>query len=175
MAQFGASGITIAEMREFASFLPAEQRYIRRSLDVARGRSDAMERWARTREEGASIREQADIYREIALIRQLLPHAEGIDSIEPVIGPLLRLTAFDLAQDRIAGFSAYRFLYERLIGAVARPWLPGAFCGAAALPVIRPDRRRVLLQSISEAAATAHGWSLREPMFYPEFVEAEAA
>ncbi|MBF9151287.1 hypothetical protein [Novosphingobium jiangmenense] len=175
MAQFGASGITIAEMREFASFTPAEQRYIRRSLDVARGRSDAIARWARSREEGASIREQADIYREIALIRQLLPHAEGIDSVEPLFGPLLRLTAFDLAQDRIAGFSAYRFLYERLIGAVARPWLPGAFCGAAALPVIRPDRRRALLQSISEAAATAHGWSLREPVFYPEFVEAEAA
>jgi hypothetical protein len=29
----------------------------------------------------------------------------------------------------------------------------------------------VLLQSISEAAATAPGWSNREPAFYPEWVE----
>ena len=33
------------------------------------------------------------------------------------------------------------------------------------------DRRKNLLQSISEAAATAPGWSAREPSFYPEWVE----
>ncbi len=175
MANLGASGITIAEIREFASFTAAEQRYIRRSLDVARGRNETVRRWGRSTDETASIQEQADLYRELPLLRQLLPHVDGIDAIEPFMGPLVRLTAFDLAQNRITGFSAYRFLYERLLGAAARPWLPGAFCGAAALPVIRPDRRRALLQSISEAAATAHGWSLREPVFYPEFVEAEAA
>ena len=55
------------------------------------------------------------------------------------------------------------------------PWLPAAFCAAAALPQIRPARRKMLLQSLSEAAATAPGWSDREPCFYPERVEAEAA
>ena len=50
-----------------------------------------------------------------------------------------------------------------------------AFCAAAALPQIRPDRRKGLLQSISEAAATAPGWSTRAPSFYPEWVEKEAA
>ena len=68
-------------------------------------------------------------------------------------------------------FAAYRFLYERLIGAAVRPWLPGAFCAAAALPHLHPERRRALLQSISEAAATAPGWSNREPVFFPEWVE----
>ena len=34
-----------------------------------------------------------------------------------------------------------------------------------------PDKRKVLLQSISEAAATAPGWSTREPVFFPEWVE----
>jgi hypothetical protein len=34
-----------------------------------------------------------------------------------------------------------------------------------------PDRRRTLLQSISESAATAPGWSTREPVFWPEWVE----
>ncbi|HQS71063.1 MAG: hypothetical protein B7Y36_04470 [Novosphingobium sp. 28-62-57] len=175
MARFDASGMTISEMREFASFAPGEQRYIRRSLDIALGRGNALQRWARSGDEERSIRDQAALYAEIPMLRQLLRHVEGLDSLEPFIGPLIRLTAYDLAQDRLTGFSAYRFLYERLLGAEARPWLPGAFCGAAALPVIRPDRRRNLLQSISEAAATAHGWSTRAPMFYPEFVEAEAA
>ena len=91
------------------------------------------------------------------------------------MGPLLRVTAFDLAQGRLDGFSAYRFLYERLLGPEVRQWLPAAFCGAAALPHIRPERRKGLLQSISEAAATAPGWSLRAPRFYPEFVEMEDA
>jgi hypothetical protein len=39
------------------------------------------------------------------------------------------------------------------------------------LPHLHPDRRRVLLQSISESAATAPGWSNREPVFWPEWVE----
>ena len=37
----------IAEMKEFASFSPAEQRYIRRSLDVARKGVYAEEHWSR--------------------------------------------------------------------------------------------------------------------------------
>ena len=90
---------------------------------------------------------------------------------EPLMAPLITMTAFDLGQDRLPCFASYRFLYERLIGAAVRPWLPGAFCAAAALPHLHPDRRRTLLQSISEAAATAPGWSNREPVFYPEWVE----
>jgi hypothetical protein len=33
----------------------------------------------------------------------------------------------------------------------------------------------MLLQSLSEAAATAPGWSDRAPSFYPEFIEEAAA
>ena len=95
--------------------------------------------------------------------------------IESFIGKLTRVAAFDLAQERIEGFSAFRFLYERLLGADVRPWLPSAFCAAAALPQIRPQRRKQLLQSLSEAAATAPGWSDAKPSFYPEFIEKEAA
>ena len=36
---------------------------------------------------------------------------------------------------------------------------------------VSDEKRRALLQSISEAAATAAGWSNREPTFYPEWVE----
>ncbi|CAM3975215.1 Phycobilisome protein [Novosphingobium lubricantis] len=175
MAYQQATGMTISEIREFASFLPSEQRYIRRSLDIALGRGDAVARWARDEAEAGAIRAQAAAYADIAPLRRMLPDVDGLDTLDPFMGRLVRMAASDLAQGRMACFSAFRFLYERLLGAEVRPWLPGAFCGAAALPVIRPDQRRGLLQSISEAAATAHGWSTRAPSFYPEFVEAEAA
>ena len=51
--------LLISEMKEFASFPKATQRYIRRSLDVAYGRRDAIECWARDEGEAASIRAQS--------------------------------------------------------------------------------------------------------------------
>lgn len=162
--------ITLAEMREFASFPSATQRYIRRSLDVAMHRRDPLE-WSRDIVEEASIRAQARIYGRLDELKSMVPDDSGLDQVEPFMAPLVTLSAFDLGQNRLNGFSAYRFLYERLIGAGCRPWLPGAFCAAASLPHLHPDRRRQLLQTISEAAATAPGWSSREPSFYPEWVE----
>jgi hypothetical protein len=100
-----------------------------------------------------------------------MPEDTDLGSIEPFLAPLVTIAAFDLGQGRITSFSAFRFLYERLIGAEVRPWLPGAFCAAAALPHLHPDLRRKLLQSISEAAATASGWSNRQPAFFPQWVE----
>jgi hypothetical protein len=138
----------IAEMREFAGFAPAEQRYIKRSLDIGLARTDAFRRWGRGEaSEGTPF------------------------EVERFLGKLVRLAAFDLEQERLASFSAFRFLYERLLGARARPYLPAAFCAASALPAIRPERRKLLLQSLSEAAATASGWSEREPVFLPEYVD----
>jgi hypothetical protein len=175
MGHIGTSSLTISELREFAAFTPCEQRYIKRSLDIGLGRQDAFKLWARDAEEVASIRRQYVSYRELKSLRTLCPDDRGLEGLEEFMGKLVRVTAYDLSQNRIASFSAYRFLYERLLGAWVRPWLPGAFCGASALPQIHPDRRKLLLHSISEAAATAPGWSDREPTFYPEWVEKEAA
>ena len=175
MNSAGTASLTIAELREFAGFTSGEQRYIKRSLDVGLGRQDAFRLWARDADETASIRSQYIAYQDLRALRRDLPVAEGFDGLEDFIGKLVRVTAFDLAQERIECFSAYRFLYERLLGPTARPWLPSAFCGAAALPQIRPNRRKGLLQSISEAAATAPGWSTRAPSFFPDYVEKEAA
>ena len=175
MAHIDTASLTIAELREFAGFSNAEQRYIKRSLDIGLGRQDAFRLWARNPAETAAIRSQYVLYQELKALRGEMPEGEGFDGIEQFMGTLIRLTAFDLAQEKLSGFSAYRFLYERLLGADVRPWLPSAFCAAAALPQIRPERRRGLLQSISEAAATAPGWSARAPTFYPEWVEKEAA
>ncbi|WP_301074661.1 hypothetical protein [Sphingomonas sp.] len=163
--------MTLAEMKEFAGFPAATQRYIRRSLDIGLDREDALFRWSRDIVEAASIRAQARYYRRLPDIRSMIPQDSGIDAVEQFLAPLIGLSAFDLGQGRITSFSAYRFLYERLIGASARPWLPGAFCSAAALPHLNPELRRDLLQSISEAAATASGWSARPPAFFPYWVE----
>ena len=163
--------MALAEMKEFASFAASTQRYVRRSLDVGLGRLDAMDLWSRDVVEAASIRAQTRVYGRLEAIRDIIPDDSGLDAIEPFMAPLVTVSAFDLGQDRLCSFGAYRFLYERLLGASVRPWLPGAFCAAAALPHLHPERRRTLLQSISEAAATAAGWSAREPSFFPEWVE----
>lgn len=163
--------LTLAEIKEFAALSASTQRYVRRSLDVGLGRDDALELWSRDVVEAASIRAQARIYSRLPEIRGMIPDDSGLDAIEPFLMPLVTVSAFDLGQGRLTSFSAYRFLYERLIGAEVRPWLPAAFCAAAALPHLHPDLRRRLLQSISEAAATASGWSNRKPSFFPHWVE----
>ena len=104
-------------------------------------------------------------------LRQSIPEHSGFDSVEGFVGKLTRVAAFDLAQERLDGFSPFRFLYERLLGADVRPWLPSAFCAGAAMPHLRPARRKLLLQSLSEAAATAPAWSSRPPTFFPEYVD----
>ena len=175
MGQLRTAASTINELREFASFSASEQRYIKRSIDIALGRQDAFKLWARDATEISSIRSQYVVYQELKSLRGPMPDEAGFEGLDLFIGKLVRIAAFDLAQERIECFSAFRFLYERLLGPEARPFLPSAFCAAAALPQIRPEKRKNLLQSISEAAATAPGWSARAPSFYPEWVEKEAA
>lgn len=163
--------LALAELREFAGFDAASQRYIRRSLDVAFERNDAITLWSRDLDEAESIRAQMDLYDGLGYLRERVDADFGIDPARLFLGDLIAMAVFDLGQGRLSGFGAFRFLYERLIGAQIRPWLPAAFCAAAAMPVLHPTRRRELLQSISEAAATAPGWSPREPVFMPEWVE----
>ncbi|MFC4292986.1 hypothetical protein ACFOWX_11230 [Sphingorhabdus arenilitoris] len=163
--------LTLAEIKEFASFSASAQRYIRRSLDVAFDRIDAVALWSRDAAEAGSILAQQKIYRRLPGIREKLPKSSSIEAAEDFFASLVTISAFDLAQGRMDSFAAYRFLYERLIAAEARPWLPATFCAAASMPHLPPEARKKLLQSISEAAATAPGWSKREPSFFPEWVE----
>jgi hypothetical protein len=160
------------EMREFSSFTAREQRFIRRSLDIAQKRTESiLSRWSRDKNESAAIMLQQESYDALDQIKAMIPTEFQIRSIPILMGPLIELSALDLAQGSIDSFSAYRFLYERLLGPQVRPWLPGAFCGAAAMPNIEPNRRSTLLQSISESAATAPAWSMIEPTFYPEWID----
>ena len=175
MSNLRTASLMINELREFASFSPCEQRYIKRSIDIGLGRQDAFKLWARDASEIASIRSQYVAYQELKALRGEIPAETGFEGIDPFIGKLVRMAAFDLAQDKLDSFSSFRFIYERILGARIRPWLPAAFCASAALPQIRPERRKCLLHSISEAAATAPGWSESEPSFFPEWIEKEAA
>jgi len=163
--------IIMSEMREFAGFTAREQRYIRRSLEIAKKTDKVFFHWARDLEEDISIQEQMEAYAVVPTLRKIMPQEYGSDMIEPFMGPLIKLTVSDLKQDHIDCFSAYRFLYERLLGALVRPWLPSTFCAAAAVPELKPNRRKKLLQSISEAAATSPGWTTREPIFIPKWVD----
>ena len=164
------ASVSILEFSEFAGFGAKTQRYIKRSLDVGLGRRDAVRLWSRDDEETASIRKQYAVYGNLVSLRADVPTKCRVSEQADFMARLVPLATFDLAQEKLECFSAFRFLYERLISADVRPWLPSAFCGAAALPQIQPERRKMLLQSISEAAATAPAWSDRAPVFYPEWV-----
>ena len=163
--------LTLAEIKEFAGFSAGAQRYIRRSLDVAFDRAGAVALWSRDAEEAVSMNAQHIVYERLDDIRAMIPRSSIIEEAEPFIASLITIAAFDLGQGRIDCFAAFRFLYERLLAAEARPWFPAAFCAAASMPHLPPEARKHLLQSISEAAATAPGWSKRAPSFFPEWVE----
>src|SRR3954447_4843303 len=105
--------LTLVEMKEFASFSAATQRYIRRALDIGLGRRDAMRRWSRDVGEAASIRGQERVYRRLEHIRAHVPDDSGLDAMEPMMAALVTMTAFDLGQERLPDFASYRFLYER--------------------------------------------------------------
>lgn len=153
-------------MREFAGLGPGERAFIERSLNLALGRG-ACGRRRGVSGGAAALRAQHGAYGHLPELRATIPDLADLAGLPAFMGALVRITAQDLAQEQIASFAAYRFLYERLLGAAARPYLPAAFCCAAALPQIRPERRRLLLHSLSETAATAPGWSAAEPCFFP--------
>lgn len=161
----------IIEMNEFAGFEPSTQRYIRCAIDVAFGRCDAVKVWARDENETAEILEQMDVYTRLDIIRDHYPIATGLNGPEDFMGYLITLTAYDLSQKRLPSFQAYRFLYERLLGADIRPWLTMAFLAGAAHPSVDPNDRVKLLGTVTASTATACGWSDVESLFMPEWVD----
>ena len=167
--RFGGTKM-LFEMEEFASFPKSTQRYIRRSLDVGLRRRDAVGRWARTDMETRSIHSQSVAYARLDDLRSAVPDDVHLAPMASFVAALVAVSAFDLGEGRLPSFAAYRFLYERLIGARVRPWLPAAFAAAASLPHLHPDTRRTLLDSVAEVVACP-GWSGREPSFVPEWVE----
>jgi hypothetical protein len=118
--------------------------------------------------EGGMIHQQAQMYGSIERMRAQLAGRRSM-SDSAFLALLIELTRYDLDVGELDGFVPYRFLYERLLGAPVRPWLPGAF-GAVALTVkLKVAHRIALLASLEQAIAGR--WSDREPSFYPERVD----
>lgn len=161
----------LEELKEFASFTTAEQRYIRCALEVASSGADAAEHWARGFSEAATIGRQARFYFDIDSIRALIPSTLEAHDAAALLGALVAISAFDLEQGKLSSFAAYRFLYERLIGPSVRPWLVSAFGAAAALPSLHPQLRAELIDSLNSQEVASAGWSRRDPKFFPEWVE----
>ncbi|HEY9553904.1 MAG TPA: hypothetical protein VIR62_09920 [Allosphingosinicella sp.] len=162
----------IFEMQEFAALSAAEQRFICRSLDVAAWGADATTLWSRSPIETASIKAQNKLYRTLLeVIRNSIPDDFDINAMTEIIGLLITISAFDLGEGKIECFSAYHFLYERLLGPSVRPWLPSAFVGAASLPYLHPSLRKALLSSITAGEMAAIDWSNFDPVFFPEWVD----
>ena len=168
-ARHGGTAI-LFEMEEFAGFSAATQRYVRRSLDVGLRRCDAVGRWARSEQEAERIRGQCAAYQPLDRIRALLAEDVRAEAAGSLVAALLPLTLFDLGEKRLPDFAAYRFLYERLLGARARPWLPTAFCAAAASPYFASEQRRSFVESAA-AALACNRWSPRNAGFLPEWVD----
>ena len=100
-------------------------------------------RWARDEIEAAAIAAQARFYKQIDHLRLQIPDDSGLDMIEPFLGMLVTLSAFDLGQDRLPNFAAFRFLYERLLGAGVAAVAAGGVLrrrGVAAPPSRTPPR-----------------------------------
>lgn len=158
----------LAELEEFGGFLGETQRYIRRSLDIALARSDPVARWARSQREATEIRAQIQVYGWLGSIRRLVPTGSALGEIGPFFTPLVAVSDFDIGTGHLTSFSAYRFLYERMLGAKARPWLASAFCAAAAMPHQELSGTK-LIASLGDAVDAP--WSSHEATFYPEWID----
>ena len=79
MAKTGTASLTIAELREFASFTEDEQLFIERSLDIGLGRGDAFKLWARGAGDKAAIRQPVPRLPGAAALRDAMPCETSLD------------------------------------------------------------------------------------------------
>ena len=158
----------IEELREFTSFTRQSQRFICASLDTAFCPDFSPTQWARNDNEAETIAAQKQVYKALSSIRSAIPHDCAPVDAEAFLYPLMEMTAFDISCAKIASFSQYRFLYERLVGARVRPWLATAFMAAVSLPYIPADVRQALIATAEDGLAD--DWSHAEPVYWPRWL-----
>jgi hypothetical protein len=165
--KLGAGEMMFAEMEEFASFGIESQRYICRSLDVAHSAERSPAPWARSEREADDVFAQKQAYALLPAIRAAVPASDGRMDAEAFLFPLIAVTTFDVTCGPIASFAEYRFLYERLLGSAARPWLASAFLAAASAPHFPAEIRQALVRSVN--SGLTERWSTAEPAFQPQW------
>ena len=173
IARLSSGARILRELEEFAAFPPETQAYIRHSLEI-RDRCREVPVADTCDDDAGNDVARIAFYGRLEQISAAIPVDDDIASVTTLMRWLVPITAFELAHTALGSFAAFRFLYERLLGAAVRPWLLGAFCTAAAMPQLHPQHRQKLLQSIGEAGCGAPSWSIREPLFFPESIDAEA-
>jgi hypothetical protein len=166
--RLGHGEMMFAEMQEFASFGLEAQRYICRSLDIARSADISPADWARNEREAHDIYAQKQAYRLLSEIRSALPGSDGSMDAEALLFPLISVSMFDIVCGPISDFSEYRFLYERLLGPAVRPWLASAFLAAASSPHLPADIRTELVRSVTSGLTDR--WSSAQPSYQPQWL-----
>jgi len=166
--KLSAGELMFAEMQEFGSFGIEAQRYICRSLDVARSPDLSPADWARNECEAHNIYAQKQAYRLLPGIRAALPGSDGLLDAEAFLFPLIAVSVFDVTCGPIASFAEYRFLYERLFGPGVRPWLASAFLAAASSPHFPSEIRQALVKSVNSGLTDC--WSSAQPVYQPHWL-----
>lgn len=163
----------LEEIREFATFPRAVQRYIKVSLDVARNiSSDPVEVWSRNRTERKRIRDQQIAYKDIPIIEGYLSNEMGRDDFAFFCGYTIPMGIFDLKDGPITTFVEFRFLYERILGPNSKIYLAMIYSAVIAAPHINSDVREKLFDSIHlyEVSAPIDSFDSKEPAFIPTWV-----
>src|SRR4029453_4500369 len=163
----------LREMEDFGQLPVSAQRYIRRSLQVRFKHPASLGELARSPAEADSIARQISLYDRIDAVIEAIPVDDDVVSVTRFASLIAPLIAFDMGEHKLESFAALGSLYERLLGAAARPWLPAVFMLVVSLPDLDPNRRLSLLASVTADAVMPH-WSNREPQFFPEWIEDQA-
>ena len=133
----------LGEIKLFASFSAAEQRHIRRSLDVGLMRGNAIACWSRNSTDAASIEAQTRRYSMLDLIRACVPDDDAPEEAEAFLASLITLSVPDLKEGKLASFAEHDTLGRVF---VERDLRVPHYCGrrirltpsTAAMPIGRP-------------------------------------
>lgn len=159
----------IEEMAEFSELSPRTQRYIARSLAVAFTKPVRIDQWARSVWETSCMMVQLDLYMRLPEARKAVPKSNAYWELADFFRYAVPCAAFDLDERRLDGFAGFKFLYVRLLGASARPWLASLYAAAVALPNCRPDEFYTS-DAIWNLEVASGSWVQKEPQFMPEWV-----
>lgn len=159
----------VAEATEYSELSPKAQRYIARSLEVAQTGLKCAKQWARGVGESSSIMVQVSLYMRLPEARNKIPKSNAFWELSDFFGYALPCAAFDVSEGRLDGFAAFKFLYERLLGARARPWLASLYAAAVALPNFRPSDFYTT-DGGWNCEIDSRDWDTTEPQFMPEWV-----
>jgi hypothetical protein len=88
----------------------------------------------------------------IAEARTRIPQSNAYWELGPFFECAIPAAAFDLGNGPFDTFEEFEFLYDRLLGAIAKPWLPPLFLAAASMPGLIPEARIRLISSFEPSA-----------------------